>query len=258
MHVNTFKRTYAIIVAAGSGSRMGTKIPKQLLHYGGKTVLEASVSAFSECAGIDAVIVVSPSDGSLDDIYRILLSGTDPEIEIVRGGEERPDSVFAGLMAAAGDADKRNISRDNVMVLIHDAARPGVDEEIIRCGMEAMSLCRAVTAAVPSVDSVRMISDTCAKSLKSKASYPIITSAYVPRELVYNVQTPQIFILDDILRAHEAARKDGFTGTDDASYAEHIGIEVGITKGSRANAKITTAEDFRLADAHLRRHLHLL
>ena len=247
MHENTFERTYAIIVAAGSGTRMGTKTPKQLLKYGGKTVLEASVDAFVRCERVDDITVVSPADGSLDDIYKDILSGTGCDIRVVRGGDERPDSVCAGLLAAAEDADKRNISRDKAMVLIHDAARPGVDEEIIKSGMEAMTSCRAVTAAIPSVDSVRMISDTCTKSLKNEASYPIITSAYVPRELVYNVQTPQIFILDDILRAHEAARKDGFTGTDDASYAEHIGIEVGITKGSRANAKITTAEDLNLS-----------
>lgn len=247
MHENTFERTYAIIVAAGSGTRMGTKTPKQLLKYGGKTVLEASVNAFARCGRVDDITVVSPADGSLDDIYKDILSGAGCDIRIVRGGDERPGSVYAGLLAAAEDADKRNISRDKAMVLIHDAARPGVDEEIIKSGMEAMTSCRAVTAAIPSVDSVRMISDTCTKSLKNEASYPIITSAYVPRELVYNVQTPQIFILDDILRAHEAARKDGFTGTDDASYAEHIGIEVGITKGSRANAKITTAEDLNLS-----------
>lgn len=240
------KRKYAIIVAAGSGSRMGRDIPKQLLYYGGQTILETSVRKFAECELVDDVIVVSPADGSLDETYEKLLSEIDTGISIVRGGEERADSVYEGLKAVAADAGTKGFGREEVMVLIHDAARPGVDKGIIERSIEAMDVCRAVTAAVPSVDSVRMISDTSVKSLKTELSYPIITSDAVQRELIYMVQTPQVFILDDIMSAHEKAGLDGFKGTDDASYAGHIGIEVGIVKGSRANAKITTTEDLNL------------
>ena len=242
-----FERIYAIIVAAGRGSRIGTKTPKQLLPYGGRTILETAVRKFAKCDRVSSVIAVSPPDGSLDDIYEKLLRKVCPDVRIVRGGDKRSDSVLEGLKAAAEDAANHGISADRIMVLIHDAARPGVDAGIIERGIEAMKTCRAVTTAVPSVDSVRMISDTSMKSLKTKPSYPIITSANVQRELVYNVQTPQIFVLEDIMRAHETALADGFIGTDDASYAEHIGIDVGIVEGSRANAKITTAEDLKLS-----------
>ena len=108
-----FKKTYAIIVAAGSGSRMGTKTPKQLLPYGGQTILEASVRRFAECDSVDDVIVVSPSDGSLDEIYQSLLGAIDPDIKIVRGGTERADSVYAGLMAAAQDAETKGLGADD-------------------------------------------------------------------------------------------------------------------------------------------------
>jgi len=258
MENKRFERVYSIIVAAGKGRRVGGDIPKQLLPYGNATVLEIAVRKFAGSEYVDSVIVVSPGDGTLDKTYLQIMSSVRvtleangmrsvPDILVVKGGEERHDSVRAGLKAAADDAKAKGLSPQNVMVLIHDAARPGVDIGIIKRSIEAMDICRAVTVAVPSVDSVRMISDTSDKSLKNEDSYPIITSTNVRRELVYNVQTPQVFALSDILSAHELAQQDGFIGTDDASYAEHAGIDVGIVLGSRANSKITTAEDINLS-----------
>ena len=258
MENRKYERIYSIIVAAGKGRRVGGDIPKQLLPYGNGTVLEIAVRKFAGSEYVDSVIVVSPGDGTLDKTYlqimgsvRVTLEAREmesvPDILVVRGGEERHDSVLAGLRVAADDAKARGIAPEKVMVLIHDAARPGVDIGIIKRAVEAMDTCRAVTVAMPSVDSVRMISDTSDKSLKNEYSYPIITSTNVRRELVFNVQTPQVFALSDILSAHEQAQRDGFVGTDDASYAAHIGIEVGIVEGSRTNAKITTAEDLNLS-----------
>lgn len=253
-----FKRIYAIIMAAGSGKRMNIELPKQLLPYRGSTVLEAAVRKFAEHDMIDDIVVVSPADGSLDKTYYQIMGDISMSAEsegseaqgkdilVIRGGAERHDSVFEGLRAASEDARSKGFSDEEVMVLIHDAARPGIDKYTIRDGIEAMKNCRAVTAAIPSVDSVRMISEDSAKALKNEGSYPIISSAYVQRDLVYSVQTPQIFSLADIIHAHEMARSDGFVGTDDASYAEHAGIEVGIVRGTRANAKITTSEDLEL------------
>lgn len=253
-----FKRIYAIIMAAGSGKRMNIELPKQLLPYRGSTVLETAVRKFAEHDMIDDIVVVSPADGSLDKTYYQIMGDISMSAEsegseaqgkdilVIRGGAERHDSVLEGLRAASEDARSKGFSDEEVMVLIHDAARPGIDKYTIRDGLEAMKNCRAVTAAIPSVDSVRMISEDSAKALKNEGSYPIISSAYVQRDLVYSVQTPQIFSLADIIHAHEMARSDGFVGTDDASYAEHAGIEVGIVRGTRANAKITTSEDLEL------------
>ena len=111
-----YKRVYALIVAAGSGKRMNIELPKQLLPYRGSTVLETSVRKFAEHEMIDDIVVVSPADGSLDKTYYQIMGdirmsedagdgdGRTKDILVVRGGEERSDSVFEGLKAVAEDA----------------------------------------------------------------------------------------------------------------------------------------------------------
>ena len=254
MEANVYKTIYAIIAAAGSGTRMGIDVPKQLLPYGGSTVLETSVRAFAERSDTDCVVIVSPGDGSLDDIYNELAARIENEtregketgcrILVVRGGAERSESVQRGLEKAARYAAERGIRADEVLVMIHDAARPGIGQDIIDSCIAAMKSCTAVTAAVPSTDSVRMISDS---ALKEAPAYPIITNTYVDRRLVYMVQTPQCFRLSELICAYGLAEAEGFSGTDDASIAEHAGIEVVIVQGSRANSKITTREDIHMA-----------
>ena len=241
---------YVIIVAAGKGRRMGLDVPKQLLPCGGSTVLGAALSKFVSNGRADMIIIVSPEDGSLDGRYREIISeaagnggSSGLRTQTVRGGAERSDSVRAGLAAALADAEGRGADPAEAIVLIHDAARPGVDDAVIDGCIDAMAACRAVTAAVPATDSIRMISDTM---LNEEPDYPIISSVNVSRDLVFQVQTPQCFRLGDIISAYELAERDGFTGTDDASVAEHAGMEVAIVKGSRANSKITTREDIHM------------
>lgn len=239
------KIVYALIVAAGKGSRMKSDMPKQLMPYEGRTVLETVVSKFYKNDRIDAVVVVSPQDGSLDDKYDELLTpmteGNSKCILGTTGGAERYESVCNGLDLIMGDAAYNGYEPDQVIVLIHDAARPGVSEEIINNNIDALDTVRAVVTAVPSIDSIRMI------QLKDEPIYPIIESAVVERKNVYNVQTPQTFWLSDILSAYDKADEDGYVGTDDASVAEHAGIKVAIVEGSRANNKITTQEDMPMA-----------
>lgn len=227
---------------------MGISVPKQLLSFGASTVLETSVRAFSSRPDIAGVVIVSPEDGSLDDIYDEIASGISAdhqkEILVTRGGNERYDSVNAGLEAVLGSAAAKGIAAENVMVMIHDAARPGVSAEIIGECIEAMEKNDAAAAAIPATDSVRMISDA---PLKGGLSYPIITSAHVDRSLVFMMQTPQCFRLSDIRSAYAKAYADGFEATDDASVAEHAGIGVALVRGSKANNKITTKEDIHMA-----------
>ena len=235
------KIVYALIVAAGKGSRMKSDMPKQLMPYEGKTVLETVVERFYQNDRIDAVVVVSPADGSLDDKYDELLTPMTKDnnkcILGTTGGDERYESVCNGLDLIMGDAAYNGYEPNQVIVLIHDAARPGVSEEIINNNIDALNTVRAAVTAVPSIDSIRMI------QLKDEPIYPIIESAVVERKNVYNVQTPQTFWLSDILSAYDKADEDGYVGTDDASVAEYAGIKVAIVEGSRANNKITTQED---------------
>ena len=254
-------RVAAVIVAAGSGRRMGTDIPKQLLPYGESTVLGTTVSRFAESGLVDEIIIVSPEDGSLDgeymriaDAVRLGVPGYEGAIRITRGGAERGDSVRSGLSAAAESASGLGMSTEDVIVLIHDAARPGVDADIIRSSIEALESARAAVAAIPSTDSVRVIDDgpgqkLCSNSdfpLKPLLTYPIMNSNVIERWKVYNVQTPQTFRLSDIQRAYEIAGMEGYRGTDDASVAEHAGIKAAIIPGSISNKKITYIEDISM------------
>ena len=247
-----------VIVAAGQGTRMGIDVPKQLFPYGGSTVLGTAINAFASLDYIDKIYVVSPQDGSLDDTYEDItaecerFTGREPgSIVIVNGGATRADSVREGIKAASRDARLAGIDEDDAIVLIHDAARPGISEEIIRRNIENMTCCRAVCTALPSSDSTRIIN--CEKpeyvtelALKESITYPIMNTNVVRRELIYRTQTPQTFRLADILRAHERAVRDGYSATDDAMVAEYAGINVALVEGSTANYKITTREDIQM------------
>ena len=249
----------AVIVAAGQGTRMGMDVPKQLFPYDGSTVLGTAINAFAFPDYIDKIYVVSPQDGSLDEIYEGItavcekLTGRPSgSIAIVRGGETREDSVREGIEEALRDACAAGKDGDDAIVLIHDAARPGISEEIIRRNIESMKDHRAVCTALPSSDSIRMVN--CKKPeyigglpLKESITYPIMDTNVVRRELVYRTQTPQTFRLSDIVKAHELAVRDGYVATDDAMVAEHAGIKVALVEGSTANYKITTREDIHMA-----------
>ena len=236
MEIMSNYKIYAIIVSAGKGRRMGSPIPKQLLRYGNSTVLEKTLETFASHPAIDEIILVSPQDGSLDDIYdEILKRICHKPYSIVRGGKERGDSVQSALDYLEGiGADEESI------VMIHDSARPGVSAEIIDRNIKAMELSSAVVSCIPSVDSIRMIDG---ESLKKDTAYPIMESKVVERRLVYAVQTPQTFRLGAISSAYKTAKTAGYTGTDDASIADFAGMKVAIVEGSPENYKITTAKD---------------
>ena len=273
MDTGNSDRVYAVIVAAGKGTRMGSGVPKQLMRYEGSTVLGTVIRKFALHESVDKVIVVSPEDGSLDDRYREIASEIasscgfrEDMTAIVRGGKERGDSVQAGLRASLEDARLAGADPARAIVMIHDAARPGVTEDIIDDNIAAMNRCRAVVTAIPSVDSIRMLpavpsedsirmlpetyknlSDKSDFSLKEPMTYPIMNSNVVERDRVFRVQTPQTFRLSDIISAYETACADGYTGTDDASVAEYAGIRTAIVRGDPANAKITYQEDISMS-----------
>lgn len=238
-------KNIAIIVAAGRGTRMGIDIPKQLLPYKGSTVLGESIRAFYNHPQIDGVVVVSPSDGSLDAIYREIIEDIDSTARnpvptsIAHGGATRGESVVAGLKEATAMVVNLEADVSSTKVLIHDAARPGIDSGVIDRNLAAMDENRGAVAAMKSIDSIRKAD----YSLKETNIYPIMDSTVIERDYIFNVQTPQTFYLDEIMRAYEIAEDDGYVGTDDASVAEHAGIKVVITEGSVSNNKITVAKD---------------
>ncbi len=220
----------AIIVAGGKGIRMGGAVRKQYMTLGERPVLGHTLAVFDAHEEIDKIFLVIPKDDF--DFCREILSSLRLRKEAVpvSGGAARQDSVYNGLVAAEGTCD---------IVLIHDAVRPFVSAEQITACISGARECGACIPGLPVHDTLKQITegDYIEKTLD--------------RETVWLAQTPQAFQYDIIRNAHKIAKKQGYTGTDDASLLERLGKKVKIISGSRYNIKITTREDMKLAKAIL-------
>ena len=217
---------YAIILAGGSGSRMGAGCNKVLLTLGGEPVIQRSIRAFEGL--VDGVVLVSREE----DIPAMdaMLAKSGLSAVVVAGGATRQESVWNGLCALPEGVEH---------VLIHDGARCLVDAETIRRCKASVEVHGTGVAAVPVVDTIKQVDADG------------IVAATPDRSSLMAVQAPQGFRLPLIMVAHEAARQAGFTGTDDASLVERIGHSVRLTQGNRRNIKLTTPEDINMAEAFL-------
>ncbi len=230
----------AIIVAAGRGTRASGAGagPKQYFLLAGRPVLARSLAAFLEHEAVDLVQpVIHADDGAL---YAEAIAGlSSPKLlPPVHGGENRQQSVCAGLRALAPRGPRN--------VLIHDAARPFVAPAIIGRVIDALSRHRACLAAVPVADTLKAEADG-------------LVARTVERKGLWRAQTPQGFDFATILAAHGAAEEGGRADfTDDAAIAEWQGVPVALVQGSERNIKLTTAEDFELAESLLRAGVPLL
>lgn len=236
------EKVIAIIVAAGSGKRFGGTLPKQYMKLGGQTVLQKSVKAFEENARVDDIIVVAGE--GFTELAAELCGGFKKMHSVVLGGSERQDSVLRGLTEAAQTV---NGVSENTIILVHDAARPFVSDDIINSVIKGAEECGGAVPAVSVKDTVRQaealegVSDT--ELLKDGASQA--ASRTLDRRLLYSVQTPQGFRAGVLTAAYEKAYNEEFFGTDDASIVERMGINLKMVKGDYANYKITTKEDIR-------------
>lgn len=221
-------KTAAIIVAAGSGTRMGGRTTKQFISLCGVPVVVRSILAFQASEYIDEIIVVARSDER--ELYPPLFEkyGITKVSRVVCGGEDRQASVWAGFSAISDDVD---------FVAIHDGARPLIAAEQIKKVVLAGYDFRAAVAGAPSYDSVKLasISGHVDRSLE--------------RDKVWLIQTPQVFFADLYRAAAVVAKKDAFRGTDDASLVEHAGFSVKLVDCGRTNIKITSPEDLLYAKA---------
>ena len=221
----------AVIVAAGKGKRMGTEISKQFLPLGGKEILAHTVQKFEKAKNIRDIILVTGAD-SLQDVQEMAQEyGWEKIVSIVAGGKERQDSVWNGLQQVAADTE---------IILIHDGVRPFVTEDILNISIETALEMGGCVAGVPAKDTIKVCDGEN------------IAIATPDRNVLWQIQTPQTFRKELIVKAYEQAKEDGFVGTDDASFAEHCGYPVKVIMGSYRNIKITTKEDLIIGEAFLK------
>ena len=226
-------RCTAIVLAAGQGKRMHSKIQKQFLEIGGKPILYYSMECFQKSPLIQDIILVTGEDMiSYCQSEIVEKYGFTKVCKVTAGGKERYDSVYAGLLCC----------QDTDSVYIHDGARPFVTEEMIQRGYEAVKRTNACVMGMPSKDTVKLADP----------------SGYIKetpdRKIVWNIQTPQIFSYDLIRGAYESIRKKDMSNvTDDAMVVEQeTGTKILLVEGSYQNIKITTPEDLAVAEAFLR------
>jgi ribitol-5-phosphate 2-dehydrogenase (NADP+) / D-ribitol-5-phosphate cytidylyltransferase len=226
-------RMVAVVLGGGTGQRLGAGMPKQLLTLGGQTLIERCVAAFDAAPGVDEVLVVM-ARGYTGQV-RELVAGFQKVTAVIEGGSTRPESTRAAL-AAIAEADG-----DDCGVLLHDAARPLVDQKIIAACVAALEVHDAAGVAVPASDTMVLTENGVMHSVP-------------PRERLFRCQTPQCFRLSVIARAHELAAADPeFAPTDDCGVVLRYlpGTAVHIVPGSERNMKVTYPQDLAVAEALL-------
>ncbi|HEY8662826.1 MAG TPA: 2-C-methyl-D-erythritol 4-phosphate cytidylyltransferase [Propionibacteriaceae bacterium] len=211
----------AIVVAAGSGVRLGGEVPKAVQPLAGRPLVSWSVAALAAGGVTEVVVVVG--DG-LQDVFAEALADAPIPWRLVVGGVTRQESVARGIAALP----------EGEVVLVHDAARPLVPAEVVRGVVEAVrSGAPAVIPVVPMSDTIRQVGDA--------------GSVVVDRSGLCAVQTPQGFARGVLVSAHAAAAGSDYT--DDAAVCEASGYEVVLVPGSREALKITEPYDLAVAEA---------
>ncbi|GAB3818655.1 2-C-methyl-D-erythritol 4-phosphate cytidylyltransferase [Tessaracoccus terricola] len=219
----------AIVVAAGSGSRLGADVPKALVEIDGVPMVRCCLDALAD-GGVGFAVVTVPA--SHEAQFQEALSGSTLPLRTVVGGARRQDSVRLGVEVLAASHPEETV------VLVHDAARPLVPARVVADVVRAVAGgARAVVPAVPVVDSIRALDDA--------------GSHVVDRSRLRAVQTPQGFPLGTLRDAHQHLADAGIEVTDDAAAAELLGDAVTIVDGHRDAMKVTEPQDLVLAHAIL-------
>jgi 2-C-methyl-D-erythritol 4-phosphate cytidylyltransferase len=220
----------AIIPAAGSGARMGG-IKKPYMDLAGKPILAHTLTIFQQCPLVNSIVVVTAKDDEARCVQDVVTTyGIDKSLSIVAGGDTRQESVFNAL---------RELSSNTDVVVIHDAVRPFVTEEMILQSIDNANQYGSAIVAVPVKDTIKE-SDDDGFVMKT-----------LDRCRLWAIQTPQTFKYDLIMKAHLYARDNSIQATDDAFLIEQIGHKVKLIMGSYENIKITTPDDLVIAKAIL-------
>jgi len=215
-------RVAVLIPAGGLGTRIGSRTPKQFLRLGGAPILAMTLRHFTVHPDVAAVIVAAPAA----HVARArALVARRRGVEVVTGGSTRQDSVWCALQAAPGECE---------IAVVHDAVRPFISRALIDAVLAAAEAGGAAICALPIAETVKRVRDGVVEGTLDRAG-------------LWAVQTPQAFRTALLREAHEKARRDGVTGTDDAMLVERLGHPVRVVPGLAGNVKITTPDDLRRA-----------
>jgi 2-C-methyl-D-erythritol 4-phosphate cytidylyltransferase len=221
----------AIIVAAGSGNRLGRSEPKAFVALAGRTMLSWSLATIAQVKAIEEVVIAVP--GGREAAARREASALSIPVKITPGGAERQNSVQIALALTSAQSE---------LVVIHDAARPLASAQIFEACLAAAQRAGGAIAAIPVADSLKRVDE---------AGHAI--SATVPRSDLWQAQTPQAFRRALIVAAHDRAMREQVAATDDADLAERIGTRVEVVECTTSNLKVTTEADLELVTALLER-----
>ena len=213
----------AVIVAAGSASRMGG-IDKVMAPLGGEPMIVRTVRAFQNCDAIASIVIVTredlirPISGLCQDMSKV--------IAVVCGGSSRQESVHLGLNA---------LPKGTKLVAVHDGARPLVSWQVIDRVVRAANTYGGAAPAIPVKDTIKVVKGGLVESTPDRAS-------------LQAVQTPQVFDFDLLRGALKKAEEDKAQVTDDCSAVERLGMKIKIVEGDERNLKVTTPLDLKIAE----------
>ena len=217
------KKCGAVIVAAGSASRMGG-IDKVMAPLGGEPMIARTVRAFQDCDAVSEIVIVTRPDLILP--ITELCKGCSKVTAVVAGGNSRQESVGNGLNA---------LSKDIKLAAIHDGARPLITWQLIDWVIRAANTYGAAAPAIPVKDTVKTVEGGIVVNTPDRSK-------------LRAVQTPQVFDIDLLKGALLKAQQDGAEVTDDCSAVERLGMKVKIVEGDEKNLKVTTPMDLKIAE----------
>lgn len=226
----------AVIVSGGTGSRFGNPGGKQLVDVAGRPLMSWSIAAFDAAPSVRHIVVVCPRERR-DEMRRRAVEpfGFATPVTFAQAGATRQDSTHAGLMAVPASC---------AYVAVHDGARPLITVEAIERAVAELAGDPALDGVVcgqPAIDTLKIV----------ESDGRIVETP--PRSRYWTVQTPQVFTVEALHRAFEAAERTGFVGTDDASLVERVGGTVRCVESPRDNLKVTVPEDLPLVEEAMRR-----
>ena len=232
-------QVFAILPAAGLGTRMAGPQPKQFLSLDGVPILIHSLRAFASVPRVTHISVAVRRTEMARVQAQISEHGFADRVQVVEGGDSRQESVAHALAAIDAEPDD--------VVLVHDAVRPLIDAATIERTIDAVQEHGAAIVGVPAVDTIKQVERT---------AHGALITATIPRESIVYAQTPQGFRFGLLRAAFAEATADGFVGTDESSVVERAGHPVAVVQGAAGNLKITQPGDLELAQFYLQHRGH--